>query len=176
MIWTFLAPALARWSLLAALCAAIGGASYLLGLKHEQALWAAADALRDQQDNAHLLADTERVRRQEASLNHRLALDAEQRYQENQAHEQELDKLRAAVRAGTERLRCPAATLPADAPAHDPGASIGSGEQARSGELVPATSDDLFRIGGRIAGIVRERNALIDAYQAARSTCNGDSQ
>lgn len=157
---------------LVAFAFALFGSGYVSGLRHDQSAWHAADALRVAQDTKAELAATQAARAKETALRNQLDAAAAQRLKENADHETELANLRAAARAGTERLRCPAAPLPADPEAHDPGTAARPEPEAGRDSLVPGAADDLFRIAASIRQGVRERNALIDAYNAARETCN----
>lgn len=152
------------------------GGGYVAGLCHEQAAWQASDAKREREDGAHLLAATQSARAQETALRNKLDAATNQRLQENVDHETQLNAVRAAARAGTERLRCPGAALPADTEANNPGAAARPEPEAGRDSIVPGVADDLFRIAGSIKQSVRERNALIDAYNAARETCNATSE
>jgi hypothetical protein len=157
---------------LAGFAVALAGGGYVAGLHHEQILWQAADVLRAKQDQAQLLAATQQARANEQALRAKLDTANELRLKEQSDHETTLAAVRAAARAGTERLHCPAAALPARTAPANPDAAARPGPEAGPGDLVPASADDLFGIAGRIVEIVRQRNALIDAYNAARSTCN----
>lgn len=171
-MWTSLVPLPYRWAIIAALFAAAFGFGWVKGAGHVRAEWSAADAQHARHDAEQHANATEHARQQEQLL--RAALDAQEqeRSKENADHAKQLETLRAAARAGTERLRCPAAIPAEPAQAADSGAAARPEPEARPGELVPRTADDLFRIGASIASIVRERNALIDKYNAARETCN----
>jgi len=165
-----------RWAILAALWAASVGFGYVHGLTHEKATWQAADALRERQDGAHLLIDTQHARDAEQKLRDSFDKADTKRQEDKDVHEKELDKLRASVRAGTERLRCPGAKIPASAAPDNSATASGPSNEGRSGDLVPQAAVDILGIGARIRGLVRERNDLIDKYNAARETCNGGSQ
>lgn len=165
-----------RILLLMAFALVLYGSGYVAGLCHEQAAWQASDAKREKADTDHLLAATQSARAKETALRNKLDAATTQRLQENADHETQLNAVRAAARAGAERLRCPGAALPADTEANNPGAASGPEPEAGRDGIVPATADDLFRIAGSIRQSVRERNALIDAYDAARATCNATSE
>lgn len=165
-----------RILLLTAFALALCVSGYVAGLRHEQSAWQASDAKREREDGAHLLAATQSARTQETALRNKLDAATNQRLQENADHETQLNAVRAAARAGTERLRCPGAALPADTAPANPAAASGPEPEAGRDSIVPATADDLFRIAGSIRQSVRERNALIDAYNAARETCNATSE
>lgn len=138
----------------------------------EQSGYDRAVSERQAADALHLEAETKRVRKSESDLQDALYNAAIVRQEDKLRHENELASLRAAAIAGTERLRCPAARIHADPTPHDTTPASGLGDQARSGDIVPGTAADLFRIGASIADGVRRENALIDAYAAARATCN----
>lgn len=120
----------------------------------------------------HLDAETKRARKNEIALQDQLYNAAIARHEDKLKHENQLASLRAAALAGTERLRCPAARIHANPAPADTAIASGLGSEARSGELMSGTAADLFRIAGSIAEGVRRENALIDAYAAARATCN----
>lgn len=153
---------------------ALVGGGYVLGYRHESAAWKAADALHAKQDAAKLLADTQAARVKEQALQAKIDAATAQRFKEQSDHDKDLAAVRASARAGTERLRCPIAALPANPTPANPGTPSRPEPEAGSGAIVPATADDLFGIAGSIVEIVRQRNALIDAYSAARATCNGE--
>jgi hypothetical protein len=171
-MWTSLIPLPYRWAIIAALFASAVGFGWVKGAAHDHAKWEAADALRAKQDAAHLAADAARTKADSDKLRALFDTAAELRAKDTTDHEKQLETLRAAARAGTERLRCPAAALPADTETHDPAAAARSEPEAGRDSIVPGTADALFRIAAGIRRGVRERNALIDAYQAARATCS----
>lgn len=130
-----------------------------------------AVAERKESDDALLKAATANARKAEAVLQDQLYTAALDREKDALRHEKDLATLRAAARSGTERLRCPAIVHANPAP-DDSTAAARPGNEARSGDLVPGTTDDLFRIAASIAAGVQRENALIDTYNAARATCN----
>jgi hypothetical protein len=95
------------------------------------------------------------------------------RYEENANHEKAIAKYVAAARAGALRLsvaidprsipQCPAAA--------DPGAAGGPSTETRA-DVMPETAVDILGIAGNSAKDVRDFNAVVDLYNAARQTCN----
>lgn len=172
MTLTDVIPLPYRLAIVAGLFAAAFGFGWVKGAGHVQAAWTTADALRVKQDDSHLAADNARAQADTDKLRAVFDAAAELRYKENTQHEHDLEAVRARAAAGVERLRCPASALPADAQAAHPGPAAGPGAEDRPGEIVPAAAADLFRIGAGVAGVVRDRNALIDLYNQAQATCN----
>lgn len=150
----------------------LAGAEYAIN-RFEMLGYNRAVAERKASDDALLKAATANARKAEAVLHNNLYQAALAREQDALRHEKDLADLRAAARSGTERLRCPAIVHANPAP-DDPAPAGGLGDQARSGDLVPGTADDLFRIAASISAGVYRENALIDTYNAARATCNKD--
>ncbi len=103
------------------------------------------------------------------------ALDTH-RTQELADHEKIVDVLQSRVRAGTERLsvavrrQCP---VPAGGPGQDPTIAPGPGTETRA-DLLPESAARIVRIAADGAQLVHDYNALVDVYNAARATCNGD--
>lgn len=94
-------------------------------------------------------------------------------HRQEKTHAQaEMDRLRAAVRAGTVRLSvpttgaaCPGSTTPGDAPAASRPA------QARA-DFDPATADALVAITSDGDNAIRDLNACIDRYNTVRQSLN----
>jgi len=109
----------------------------------------------------------------ERDLRALLEVEQKQRFKESQEHAKNIADLQASARAGAERLRCPAAR-PVPVPATPADRSIAAGPGPADGtELVPEASADVFGIAGGIAEVVRQRNALIVRFNAARAACMG---
>jgi hypothetical protein len=169
-----LTPLPYRWLAIGGLMLAAGGACYVAGLRDEQAEWQAADAVRTKQDGEYQLAATKAARSKEQALRTKIDTATEQRTKDAIQHAKDLDSVRADARAGRSGLRCPSAALPANPAPADPATAGRPGAEDGRDRIVPGTADDLLRIGGSIVEIVRQRNAIIDTYNAARTACNGD--
>lgn len=111
----------------------------------------------------------------ERALRDRLDAEETKRKKENVAYEKSNAALLARVRAGDERLsiavRCDA--VPRIASAQNSGATSGPGAETRA-DLLPGTVERIFSIAGRAAVDVRDYNAVVDAYNLARETCNAE--
>lgn len=127
-----------------------------------------ADAL------AQLSEATAEVGRQTAALQTALDSESAQRYKEKQDHEKAIADLRASARAGALRLSVDVAadSISKCAAPNGAGFTARPGEQTRA-YLMPGITDDVLRIAGGISDLVRDYNAVVDAYNRARATCNG---
>lgn len=116
----------------------------------DEALRDANTASRERERDLQAQADTANTKRSE----------------DNAKHQTDLEAVRAAARAGAERLSIPAAAraCPAGAAAQASPAP-GPGPQERT-DLLPGTADDVFRIAGRSAQDVRDYNDLLDWHYA----------
>jgi len=90
-------------------------------------------------------------------------------------HEDAIEKAIARARAGTSGLRCPASPAPGNQAPSNP-TTAGFGVEEGGTDLVPEASEDVLRAAADSARLVRERNLLIDLYNAARDTCNAPAQ
>lgn len=95
------------------------------------------------------------------------------RYKENQRAETTIAGLRADARALRLKLsiNVTRGSVCGASQAANPAAAGGSGDEARA-DVVPEVADAVLGIAGDIAKGVRERNELIDRYNAARAICN----
>lgn len=116
-------------------------------------------------------ADAEEALKAERKLRAMLAAEQKQRFEESQAHAKNIADLQAAARAGAERLRCPATRPVPTAPAPADRSAAAGAEPANGPELMPEATADVFGLAGSIAEVVRQRNALIIHFNAARAAC-----
>lgn len=165
--------------LLAAIAAVIGAYKtwehrvYQQGYKAADTEWQAKEA-RIRADAAEKLATaTNEARAREQKLLADLNGMSIIRIEENEKHEKAIAQYIAAARAGALRLsvainprsipRCPAAA--------DPAPAGGPGRETRA-DLMPEVAETVLSVGGDIAKGVRDYNAVLDAYNRARETCN----
>lgn len=129
----------------------------------------AADADKRLADATKAALDRER------KLQTDLAAADDLRHKESQDHEKAIADLRARARAGDERLRVAvnAGSLQQCA-AGSSAAPTGGPSDGQRADLMPGTVDDLFGIAGRVAGLVRRYDALVERYNRARETCNAE--
>lgn len=136
----------------------------------EHRVYSAGYAARDIEAKAQAVDDTLSAQARERKLIADMNEQSQQRYAENADHEKTIDALRARARAGALRL-----SVAVDPGAHcyatNPAAAARSGEQART-DLMPSTTDAVLGIAADSARHVRDYNAVLDAYNRARATCN----
>lgn len=136
-----------------------GAAQYQAG--HDAAV-AAGEKLRQ--------AAAERNRETETELRAELAeLDAAA-HRKEQEYATNLEAAQRRVRAGTDRLRCPAASpvQPAAAPGDRPAAG-GPQPDAERADLVPEAAADLLGIAADAAGLLRKFDRLEQRFEACRA-------
>ena len=84
-------------------------------------------------------------------------------------HAQALADAQRRVRAGTDRLRCPASPVqPSAAPADRP-ASVGATTDGGGPDLVPEVATDLLGIASDVAGLVRRYDRLVERFDECRA-------
>ena len=109
-------------------------------------------------------------RKIESELRSQLAERDTEAQQKEVEHAQTLADAQHRVRAGTDRLRCPAvspvqpATTPADRPA-----SAGAPVDGGGPDLVPEAAADVLGYGAAIAGLVRRYDRLSERFEACRA-------
>jgi hypothetical protein len=163
--------------LLGALLLGLLGASeygfYRFGYNTAETAAKAREARADADALARLETAAKGAQARERALRDELDAATTKRDKENADHEKTISDLRARARAGDLRLRADltAGSCDRNPPAAGSGLAVGPGDQARA-DLVPGTADALLRIAGDSARLVRDYNALVDAYNAARLTCN----
>lgn len=114
----------------------------------------------------------------QALLNHTNVLADKLQAQETTSHQEkthaqaEMDRLRAAVRAGTVRLFIPTAGAACPGSPAPEGASPSGGSAKARTELDPATADALVGITSDGDSAIRDLNACIDRYNSVRESLN----
>jgi hypothetical protein len=108
-------------------------------------------------------------RRVEADLRSQLSLQDATAYRKEQDHAASLEAAQRRVRAGTDRLRCPAGTVqPATAAADRPAAG-GPAPDGEGPEFVPDTAAALLGDAADVAGLVRRYDRLVERFEACRA-------
>lgn len=131
----------------------------------------AAVSERKATDDKKLVLDTAKAHDGEVKLQAKMYADAIARTKERNEYEETIEGLRKSARAGNSGMRCPGATVRADATRTDSTAASGSsGETGYA--LLPSAADGVLSAASNISQNVRRVNALIDAYNDARATCN----
>lgn len=151
--------------LLAAIGIAIGGWFALehYGTKHYDAGYAAAVEAGVKLGQA----DADRNRAVESDLRERLRLADDQSFKKEKEYATNLEAAQRRVRAGTDRLYCPAANpvQPAAAPGDRPAAPGPAPDDARKA-VVPETAADLLGIAADAAGLVRKYERLQQRFES----------
>lgn len=116
---------------------------------------------RDDQDEIY--------RKSEDTLRAQLRAKDTDIYRKEQKHAQDLAAAQYRVRAGTDRLRCPAGPVPAgDAPGDRPAAG-GSDPDGQGPRLVPEVAAEILADGADIARIVRQYDRVVERFDACRA-------
>lgn len=132
---------------------------------------AAAIAERKEADDRQLAAAIADAHAQEEALNDIIYTKALERAQEKSRYENQLSNLRAAARRGNSGMRAPGSCLRANATATDPAAAGRPGTE-EGFVLLPETAESVLDAASELRQGVLDRNALIDAYNRVRATCN----
>lgn len=97
------------------------------------------------------------------------ARDAEA-YRKDKEHAQALADAQRRMRAGTDRLLCPAANPVHEATATSAGpAAAEPGVDGARPAIVPQTAADLLGIAGDVAGLVSRYQQVVDRFEACRA-------
>ena len=142
-----------------------------LGMRHygaqqRQAGWDAAVAAGAEQreHQAALARETETTLRAQLLDNDAAALTQERK------HAESLEDAQRRVRAGVDRLRCPAAgPVPGAAAASDRPAAGGPVADAPGPELVPEAAAEILGDGADVAGLVRRYQRVVDRFETCRT-------
>lgn len=90
-------------------------------------------------------------------------------YRKEQEHAQDLAAAQRRVRAGDDRLRCPAGQIPIGATPSDRPAVASPGAHAEGPELVPEVAAEILADGADIARIVRQYEQVVERFEACRA-------
>lgn len=100
----------------------------------------------------------------------KLAVIEQKRVVEKQEYEKVLAKLQRDVRVGNERLRIATVRKP---PAVSTDPAPGGAEPEEGSVVVPEVASDILGIAGGTGQLVRDYNALLDAYHELERSCSG---
>lgn len=90
-------------------------------------------------------------------------------HRKEQEHAQDLAAAQRRVRAGTDRLRCPAGPVPAGATPGDRPAPVAPAADGEGQELVPDVAAEILADGADIARIVRQYDQVVERFEACRA-------
>jgi hypothetical protein len=105
----------------------------------------------------------------QSDLRAKLAEQDTNAQRKEQEYASNLEAAQRRVRAGTDRLRCPASpvqppTAPADRPAATEPATDGSGP-----DIVPEVAAEILGDGAAVAGLVRRYQQVVDRFEECRA-------
>jgi hypothetical protein len=114
--------------------------------------------------------EAEDNRKTESDLRDQLAERDADAHRKEQEYAKDLDVAQRRVRAGTDRLRCPAASpvQPAAAPDDRP-AAAGPAVDGSGTDLVPEAAADILGDGATVAGLVRKYDRLTERFEKCRA-------
>jgi hypothetical protein len=131
---------------------------------HDAGYAAAVDLGKKQRDrDAYLNQQTEDELRAMLAAKDADAHRKEQEYASNLADAQRR------VRAGTDRLRCPASPVQPGAAAEDRSAAAGTPADGQGPDVVPEAAADLLGIAADVAGLVRRYGQVVERFEACRA-------
>lgn len=121
----------------------------------------AKEAAQKEKDRIAMQKKEDRQREELAVIEHK-------RVVEKQEYEKVLSKLQRDVRVGNERLRIATVRKPPAIPT-DP--APGGAEPEEGSVVVPEVASDILGIAGGTGQLVRDYNALLDAYHVLERSC-----
>ena len=156
--------AISAFTLAVILLGAVFGMKHYGTERYDEGYAAAVAAGQKQRDR-----DTADAAKRESDLRTQLAAKDADAQRKDQEHAQELADAQRRVRAGTDRLRCPASPVqptaaPADRPAAAEPATDGAGP-----DLVPEAAADVLGYGAAVASLVSRYERVIERYNECRT-------
>jgi hypothetical protein len=156
--------AIAAFTLVAILLGAVFGMKHYGTERYDEGYAAAVAAGQKQHDR-----DAADAAKRESDLRAKLAAQDADAQRKEQEHAQELEAAQRRVRAGVDRLRCPASpvqtsTAPADRSVAAEPATDGAGP-----DLVPEAAADVLGYGAAIASLVSRYERLVERFEECRS-------
>jgi hypothetical protein len=157
--------AIAAFMLAALLLGAVFGMKHYGTERYDAGYAAAVAAGKAQHDRAAAVA-----LKIESDLRDQLAAKDADAHQKDIEHAQDLADAQRRVRAGTDRLRCPAASTiqPAAATADRP-VAVGPATDGGGSDLMPEAAADVLGYGAAIAGLVRRYDRLEQRFERCRA-------
>ena len=116
--------------------------------------------------------DSEAARKKETQLRATTVALSDKLNKEKSRAQETQNRLVADIRSGAQRLSIAARCQPSSEPTPDAPAAPGSGATGARADIDPATAEALISIAADGDTAIRERNACVDAYNAARETLN----
>lgn len=105
----------------------------------------------------------------ESGLRTRLLEQDTTALRKEQEHAESLEAAQRRVRAGVDRLRCPAGPVPVAAPAGGGSAATGATVDGEGPAIVPEIAAEILGDAADVAGIVRRYERIIERFEACRA-------
>lgn len=131
---------------------------------HDAGYAAAVDVGKKQRDR-----DTYLNQQTEDELRALLAAKDADAYRKEQEYASNLADAQRRVRAGTDRLRCPASTVQPGTAAEGRPAAGGPAADGGGADLVPEAAADVLGDGATVAGLVRKYDRLTERFEKCRA-------
>ena len=139
-----------------------GNVRYYAG--HEAGYAAAVDLGKKQRErDAYLNQQTE------DELRAMLASKDDDAHRKEQEYASNLEAAQRRVRAGTDRLRCPASPVQPGTAAADRPAAADAPADGQRPDVVPEAAADLLGIAADVAGLVRRYDQVVERFEACRT-------
>jgi hypothetical protein len=113
--------------------------------------------------------DVEENRKTESDLRAQLAERDTEAQRKEQEYAENLDAAQRRVRAGTDRLRCPASPVQPAAAASDRPAAAGAPADGPGPVIMPDAAADLLGIAADVAGLVRRYGQVVERFEDCRA-------
>lgn len=135
------------------------------GAEQRQAGWDAAVAAgREQRDHEAALA-----RERETGLRTELHTKDAAALKKEKEHAESLEAAQRRVRAGVDRLRCPARQVPAATPTSDRPAAAGLGADGEGPHVVPEVAADILGLAADHQRLLRNYGRVVERFEECRA-------
>jgi hypothetical protein len=135
------------------------------GAEQRQAGWDAAVAAGQEERDAAALA----ALAIESGLRARLLEQDTENLRKEQKYAESLEAAQRRLRAGDDRLRCPAGPVPGAAPAGDRPAAAGPGADGEGLDVVPEVAADLLGLAADHQRLLRNYERVVERFETCRS-------
>lgn len=120
------------------------------------------------------LADADKALQTERNLRNQLSIKDDAARAEKEKHDEDLADAQRRMRAGTDRLRCPAASTVHAVTTAPAGPTAGGPAPDEPGAaVVPEVAADILGLAADTAELVRKYDRVVDRYDACRALNNG---
>ena len=109
------------------------------------------------------------ARETETALRAQLRVQDHDAYQKEKEHADSLEAAQRRLRAGVDRLRCPAGPVPASAAAGDRPAAAGPALDGGGPAIVPEDAAAILGDAADVAGLVRRYERVVGRFEACRA-------